>query len=1652
MSSSIVRPINVSYTAPDLPRPLVSRPHLISAILQLFDSVTDTVCVEGRAGYGKTTLLREFAEVCTAPCFSIFLRAGSRHSYDPVLARVDLANQLYWHLESRRLPDTYEPTDGDLRTLVRRCGRHLSRRNSAAYFIVDGLHHIPLDDATLLQAIIALLPFGSKPFRFLLSSDILTTIFPSNQTVPIRPFVLMPFSSHESDEFFSGIIDDKSHRAQYHKTLGGVPALLASARRQLLSSATGKQIQLLPPVPDLDTFHQAEWDLLTPLSERTEAALAYILAYGRPVSVPQLCQHLNLSSDRLNALLGDFPFLSYSTNLGGWDFASDPFRQYAATKLRSRVAEATEAIATKLLQDPDSEAALALLPQYLERAGQSAKILEWLDEHRLAKILFKARTPAWTEPILRNAIGISYDSRNDRALTTYSILRSIVPQISHTTGIDQEIRARCILGDFDGAQAVANDVPLLTQRLRLLAVLVDAASESPGVDTETLKREVRDLLQQVDVTTLPTDEAIDIAIDLYPVEPDAALKLLKTTIKDDMAHDSMDVAIARITIAALQSQRAIDSSADPSDDSPKTTDILVDERIKTFIDATRFSLTARSGADVMSLSRTIAEPADRLFVLRTWIAQHPDDEGVLYVIEATLNDALAAVEFAPTATFYREVLSPLVRTSDRETRTRLVAMVDAQQPVIRKRGPTIDYVRTQLILAFSDYHDSNFDRTVRRLEDLYLDCLDGIADLETRAACLAWCLGDLENYDSSRTLDQFSQFRELVEADFEKALSSTIADGANHFVILEKALEPLALYLPLRALDVVSTFNTANRRDQGRLHLARVLCDALPQKLDFAILFGILDGMDAGPQLDLAISTAGIRLGRHIHEGFECGAEVHDLVSRLQKCPSPATRAECLGRVAAALGENTPSQEVFQRVRTQLLTDFATIGSPSTRYTAGCTLIVLLQPSCPDLAQTVFASFSETNDVPRIAENVDQGSFYIIDLLIKATHALSRAKLLRDNDLSRIREMVAEVRDPYLRVRLLSRLAFFFWYENEQQHFGSIVTEDLWSALNDIGYDDLDLTYRAWGHAYGVVWLGNRDRARVAVENYPRAFRNNCVANLCFSLLRKQPPGEPFDGQSKTATAALNYSDIHNLLDLCRETDEDQLIFNVFEGIADQVMRSVGGATLTHEQKAEMARLMTEISETRLPSPAGIQHAGFQIMCKAQALRISKNTNRAQWNELVAAGERLTNSADRVFVTAYLASYLPNRSGKERVRLFEAVETATEALPSVEDRCDRYAAIAHVAIDTDRRLAARVTEKAFHTMTASDDRRNASREPRLVDLAYRVDPELPMKLAVLYDDDPAREKYRERARRQLSRQELKKELGDHKQDIVLRDRQNEPDLAAAAWLALGTLNAGRMIAVDMARVRDMLACASNYPLETSYPMYSWVLSNVMGKYAGTRQAAEYIRDLFEGLVCGARFFFLMTGSSGGFEFNPKWRRQDDDDIHTIIQVGEHGKAVKFLKKWFDNNADDVVTIVDPYFGPKDLWVVRLVMESNPHVTIRIVTSISGSHETGTGRLADVYSSAWRSLCDQEPPYTEVFAVGLVGSGMAPFHDRWILSKSTGLRMGTSFNSIGNKVSEISLMRSKELEGVQYTVEKYRKKSIREQDGQRIAYESFELLP
>ena len=100
---------------------------------------------------------------------------------------------------------------------------------------------------------------------------------------------------------------------------------------------------------------------------------------------------------------------------------------------------------------------------------------------------------------------------------------------------------------------------------------------------------------------------------------------------------------------------------------------------------------------------------------------------------------------------------------------------------------------------------------------------------------------------------------------------------------------------------------------------------------------------------------------------------------------------------------------------------------------------------------------------------------------------------------------------------------------------------------------------------------------------------------LAFCLLNKQPPGEPFD-DSGALKPQCSFSDVRHLLELCDETEDDTLLYRVFERIAGESTSKRVSDRLTRDHKAEISRRMVDIAERRLPMSGRIQHEGYRVL------------------------------------------------------------------------------------------------------------------------------------------------------------------------------------------------------------------------------------------------------------------------------------------------------------------------------------------------------------------------------------------------------------------------------------------------------------------------
>ncbi len=179
--------------------------------------------------------------------------------------------------------------------------------------------------------------------------------------------------------------------------------------------------------------------------------------------------------------------------------------------------------------------------------------------------------------------------------------------------------------------------------------------------------------------------------------------------------------------------------------------------------------------------------------------------------------------------------------------------------------------------------------------------------------------------------------------------------------------------------------------------------------------------------------------------------------------------------------------------------------------------------------------------------------------------------------------------------------------------------------------------------------------------------------------------------------------------------------------------------------------------------------------------------------------------------------------------------------------------------------------------------------------------------------------------------------------------------------------------------------------------------------------------------------------------------REDADGSLVISAGDREKALQFLRDWFTHEVKNYLKICDQFFGPSDLELLMMLLSANPNCKVQILTSKQHHDKEHISSPGTEYLEQWRRISDQEPPDTEVVIVGTESSGKSPIHDRWWLTQGGGLKIGTSFNSLGiTQDSTITRISNTESEMLESDVDQYLIDKKREYNGERLRYLSFTL--
>ena len=292
-------------------------------------------------------------------------------------------------------------------------------------------------------------------------------------------------------------------------------------------------------------------------------------------------------------------------------------------------------------------------------------------------------------------------------------------------------------------------------------------------------------------------------------------------------------------------------------------------------------------------------------------------------------------------------------------------------------------------------------------------------------------------------------------------------------------------------------------------------------------------------------------------------------------------------------------------------------------------------------------------------------------------------------------------------------------------------------------------------------------------------------------------------------------------------------------------------------------------------------------------------------------------------------------------------------------------------------------------------------------------------------------------------------------DGPITGKATNPDKKAeAAWMALKKLNSGKGRSIDSEHARAYVQEASQFRFAQAYPILALVIESEVHHYKDTKEASTHLKPLFKACVTSAEMAFRISARMQSVEsahhFSVSAKVAEDG---SLVQGGEREKAFQKIRTWVKNEAKEFIHLCDPYFGPEDLDLVNLIRLESQEIPIAILTSKKHQNDEGVPvPWEEAYQAHWRlEITEMDPGEVRIVIMGSKDTGALPIHDRWMVSASSGLRLGSSLNSIGiKKASEVSNIDEKDLPAIQTLVRKFLGGIVKTETGEKLLPNSFYL--
>lgn len=1622
-----------SETFPNIPAHLISRKPYFDLFEDQFDA-HKILCLPGENGVGLTTALAEFSKSHSLNTVSYFIDGFSRLAMEPRMIEESIKNQL---AAFNNLPIPDDRTT-DLSFHIIKAKKTSRVKKEYLYFVFDGFDKIPSALKDRVRQILSQL-VNIENARFIFSGKVkeIEGLFDDSEKVK-ETNSLLKFHKDEVKDLLKKVKNEitESQLDTLYDISEGNAEKLGIIVNRLKNEVSVEDIESIYMYDNGDLYAQ-EWEKYELTEDNDVRIFLALVAFSEmKLSKDMILKIMKISAKKLDEILS-FCQDSIGLEKDILVFNEVSFRKYVRIKLSSLKRKIELLQLESFEKSPDSSEFFSYMPSLYKQLGKNKSLVAYLTSDNVQNYIIEQQSQA----ALNEQCEFGFEACSDLnelvgEYFRFAINRSASREIEKNELYDSEIEALLSVGEVENAYALSQKVYLKEEQLKCLLLISMKGNIISKSLLEELKDNIISLSDSIDYEHIP-QKAIEIAKLMLHIDFPRALSIIDRIAKSAKDKNQYDRLFTAISLSYNENIKNEDNVSKVD----LATTKISDEEMKKMAIAMRSVLKDCTAEEIILELDKISNPESRLYFLQFWIPNHKNQDDIeiviLYVIKLVIEVSNIII---PKASLLCKYCMPLKNVS-KESLAKIIKILDAVDDSVKQ--PTVDYVDLQLMIVEALHNFDNED-ALYRLMMLY----DEICQFEDKTLmlhCKAKILSKYNRLGDNKEIEEcLKSYSSLKEEIIDEA-KELLLDTAYHLNIVNGPIKELASKDTSFIKEIIPHINTAERRSRAYLLAAMEYIEQVDiDDFDFNYFEDLYDNIqyDRGDRTTPLLGLAR-RVIHHSHNLENMLSMIKRLYKKLENIEDPYIYCHILTKIYVWIKLNFENEKFADSVKKKLESKWESIEVPWVKVAAGFEIAKNLSKlESKEEARDMIARASslKTDSILCSSSCIDTYNISI-NLLTHALGILIRSNICDEEEIEQFKDLLSYVSSEGECMIIWSKIALEYYMVNDRFKFYDIVNKHVSRPLDNFSKF---FQKRVFYNTAPALFLHSKTLFINQLKKFDDNFRNDCIDAVGSFILSKH--SNISYTYSQDIISALTYNEYQDLIDLINEATDDNLIFN-YVGVICECIKENKKKLLSREHSVYLLEKLRDLVEEKLPIESGFGHDGYKVACRAviNSYLMSPIKNE-YWDKVKVEIEGIHNKADQSFLYIYLSHYV-NKVDKRHEFLNLGFQKAKE-LNSSYDKMNRFdMAINESMVSSKQRFKGLALET---WKWLNDNNGGFKYAKKIIDLIHETDEDLAKEVLEQFDNDPARIKYKQKLQKHIGE---KQKIGSAQKDINQVISLSIDDQKEYFNKKIENLIKGKATIKDVPTTLPVMKIIYENSITDSKDAIYYFLENLYSKNKINNAHKDLLRDIYRSLIYNLKVVLsLAAETKDRFDLIDRVIQEKySSPNYSDIRVGEEEKGFNYLKDWFKKSKGDTLRIIDSYFTPKELDIIKEFFDINNDLRVGILTNRASNIEI------EDYKMGWSKVSSDISGEISVVSVGYKDNiNTGPVHDRWWVlidtdtNRSLGLKLN-SLNGLGKKDSDFVDLDEERLENANRVWMDYVVNKKRRADSHELIYDKCEIV-